>query len=508
MLTYDMNERGNESLYEHLYRCIRSDIESGAIAANEHLPSKRTFAKHLGVSLITVENAYAQLIAEGYVRALPRRGYYACELPKVRSRPAGSPCFNSHESASQTHDHAQDQNDASRNDADAQKEGKSATLLANFTDGRVPYDEATVRMWARSLRGTLDDANASGVFSKAQPQGLDALRESIARYLRGFRGMEVDPDCIVIGAGASTLYALIVQLLGRDCRYAIEDPGYFQLARVYWANGTACTPVSHDSEGIDADALGCSGANVAHIMPSHQFPCGAVTSIGRRYQLLAWANESPGRHLIEDDYDSEFRLAGRPIPSLSSIDTEGKVIYLNTFSKSLGPALRVAYMVLPPQLMSRYMRELGFYANTVSALDQAALARLIDSGDYERHVNRYRTHHRNLRDALLAALQAADEGHELSVEESDSGLHFLLAGPVVPSSEAAAAAERRSAERALERGVQLAPLSAYSLEAANYAAFQERAPSGIRPRFVMQYSGVTEDAFPQAARVVVEALQR
>lgn len=503
MLTYDLRDRGGDCLYEHLYRCVRADIESGAIAPGEHLPSKRALARQLGVSLVTVEGAYAQLIAEGYVRALPRRGYYACELP----RPSG---LAPRRAAASPAQQARGPSGPGGTSQAASSGGGAPSAekppLADFTTGAALFDEAAVRMWGRAVRGALEEGGLRRELGAARPEGLPGLRASIARHLRGFRGMDVNPDCVVIGAGAQALYPLVVQLLGREGAYAVEDPGYRLLAQVYAANGAVCRPVPLGPEGIDTRALEESGAAVAHVMPSHQFPCGTVTSIGRRYQLLAWANGAPRRLVVEDDYDAEFRLAGRPVPSLASMDAAGKVIYLNTFSKSLGPALRVAYMVLPSALMRRFRERRGLLTNTVSALDQASLARLIDSGDYERHLARFRTRHRARRDALAAALRAADPGGLMRLEEADSGLHFVLAGPELPDPRAAGAAELAAAEAARRGGVVLDPLSSHAFSEAGYAAWQGRAAGGPRARFVMRYASVAEEAMPDAARVIVAAL--
>ena len=217
--------------------------------------------------------------------------------------------------------------------------------------------------------------------------------------------MNVDPDNIVIGAGAQLLDAMLVQLLGADKVYAIEDPGYLRLTRIYQAMGCKVRHIPLDDEGVDLSALQKTGTDVLHLMPSHQYPTGLVTSIARRYALLSWAAERPGRYLIEDDFDCEFRLAGKPIPALASIDAAQSVIYTNTFSKSLSSALRLAYMVLPDELMERFRCNLGFYASSVSSVDQVALARLLESGDYERHVNRVRVRAREARDSLTALVR-------------------------------------------------------------------------------------------------------
>ena len=238
--------------------------------------------------------------------------------------------------------------------------------------------------------------------------------------------MNVNPDNIVIGAGAQLLDTMLVQLLGADKTYAVEDPGYLRLTRIYQAMGCKVRHIPLDAEGVNLSALLNAGADVLHLMPSHQYPTGLVTSIARRYALLSWVAEQPGRYLIEDDFDCEFRLAGKPIPALASIDAAQSVIYTNTFSKSLSSALRLAYMVLPDELMERFRRELGFYASSVSSVDQVALARLLESGDYERHVNRVRVRAREARDGLVALVRKAFPAGEVSIEHADAGLYCTV----------------------------------------------------------------------------------
>ena len=457
MLTYSFSNKGELSMYEYLYRCIRSDIETGVIAPGEKLPSKRSFARHLGVSLITVEGAYSQLIAEGYLRAEPRRGYFACDLNSsgvVSGRKPSLLGVVGSSSLGTTYPTDGDlfpeeglaQAYASLAAAGRPREGRidaggqSATLasssggngfndeavFADFTGSSVPLGMFPYAAWAKSVRDTLTRESERMLVSETGFAGALRLRKAIADHLRGFRGMEVDPECIVVGAGSQVLYNWLVQLLGRNLRYGVEDPGYLRLSRIYEANDVALSHIPLDENGIDMASVVDSGADVLHLMPSHQFPTGIVTSIGRRYELLGWASAKDNRYLVEDDYDCEFRLTGRPIPSLQSIDATGKVIYANTFSKSLGPAFRVGYLVLPPALADRFRRELGFYSCTVSAIDQLALARFIESGDYERHVNRLRTYYRSVRDALVSAFQRSSFSGRVSIEEQDAGIHFIM----------------------------------------------------------------------------------
>lgn len=405
MLTYNLDNLQGESMYAHLYSCIKKDITQKRLQAGEKLPSKRTLAKNLGVSLITVENAYAQLLVEGYITSQPKRGYYVAQLeqlPQIQAQPS-QPQY-----------------------AEAQEATQAKTSFdADFVTSSVPPDTFPYNVWSRLMRHTLandrhlllNDASASGVLE---------LRQALANHLYQFRGMRVDPEQIVIGAGTQVLYNLIVQLLGRDRIYALEDPGYPRLADIYRSNDVSCRFLPMDGQGIQLSALEESGADILHITPSHQFPTGIIVPIQRRYELLHWADAGADRYIIEDDYDCEFRLYGKPIPALQSIDANGKVIYINTFSRTLAPTLRISYMLLPVKLAKLFHQRLGFYSCTVSNLEQLTLAHFIEQGYFERHLNRMRTYYRGKRDLVLKHIEDSPLAPHLKVEGEDGGLHFLL----------------------------------------------------------------------------------
>lgn len=593
MLTYDMSQRGDCSRYEYLYRCVRHDIEYGAISAGEKLPSKRSLAKHLGVSLVTVESAYAQLVAEGYVRAEERRGYFAeflparaatlptSSFPLVRASPSvctplpartsalpqASPHFPpSSRLSSSSAAHPSERacfsggfslasppssdclHAKSCSSKNVSRETSEVPLLADFTSGSMPAGLFPFNAWVKAVREALSYEPENLLLGETPAIGLVRLRRAIAGYLHGFRGMAVDPDCVVVGAGAQVLYNMIVQLLGRNRRYAVEDPGYPRLTSIYRANDASVAHVPLDEGGISVAALRESGASVAHIMPSHQFPTGLVTSAARRFELLEWAASDgssscmldssrvsasalapscssdglsscasdgspapafapmpacpPDRYLIEDDYDCEFRFSGRPVPSLASIDSCERVIYTNTFTKSLGSAFRIGYMVLPPHLAQRFSSELGFYSCTVSAVDQLALARFIESGTYERHVNRMRKRCRTVKDQLTAALRNSEFGNALGgrlrFEALDSGLHFVMAIDGMD--------ETAFAEAARREGVALAPLSSFRASAQPAASMQP-ADSAQPARFVMNYTGLAPTAIPAVTSALACALK-
>lgn len=550
MLTYDLSQRGDVSLYEYLYLCIRADIENGSIPAGRRPPSKRALAKHLGVSLITVEGAYFQLVAEGYVRAEARRGYYACDLEvgpthlgqrpdfsvpasqptdscslvhiakpaecnslAQADRPAGSGCLAhagwSAEPNPLTHsdvladfahavhlaeldqpDHAKQPLSAAHSiDATAPR----APLIADFSTGSLPLDRFPFSSWAKTVREVLSRESEQSLLGDTCAQGALALRAQLAEYLHSFRGMQVRPEQIVVAAGSQVLDNLIVQLLGRERGYAVETPGYSRLASIYRANDAKLAYVPLDDGGISMPHLRASGVNVAHIMPSHQFPTGLVTSVARRYELLAWASEQPGRYIVEDDYDCEFRLSGRPIPALMSVDASSCVIYTNTFAKSLGSSFRIAYMVLPLSLVDAYQEKLGFYSSTVSATEQLALARFISTGEYERHVARTRSYYRSLKNELVDALRSCPVADRIQTEATEAGLHFLMHVDVSAPAEA-------FLQAALARGVVLSPLSAFC------APGQALAP-GYDGTYVMNFAGLAPNQARPAADAIAQAVQ-
>lgn len=473
MLSYDMGERGNASRYDYLYRCIRHDIAHGNILPDEKLPSKRALARNLGVSVITVEAAYAQLIAEGYVRAEERRGYFACELsPVARGRrrdgarnrgnariggvsggAAGQRGFAS-EGATGRHAVSPD-SDAAQSPAASSARRLASLRFPAHTLGDSPFSDSAgdpmtfvpssgaaatalfpYQTWARVMRRTLTEESSATLAEAALAAGSPRLRQAIAAYLREYRGMEVPAERIVVAAGSQTLYQLIVQLLGRERTFATECPGYPLLGRIYGAQNVHCASIPLSAGGIDIAALRESGASVAHVMPAHQFPTGIVMSAACRRDLLNWSRTDEarafsaagprGRFIVEDDYDAEFRMSGRPIAPLSSVDVAGRVIYLNSFTKSLGAAFRIAYMALPEDLAVQFELNLGFYSNTVSPLEQLALARFIEQGHYERHVNRLRTHAKQLQDELVRRVRESSLAKEVSFEGLDRGLYFSM----------------------------------------------------------------------------------
>lgn len=459
MLTYSFENIDSESMYEHLYRCIKQDILQEKLRAGEKLPSKRAFAKNLGVSTITVESAYAQLVAEGFLYALPKRGYYVCDLERKETAPLPPP---------------------PKPQTPAIQPAPKRTYWADFVGSSVARDMFPFSVWVKLLRDVTAGEDESTLLTDTSAGGIQQLRQAISDHLYQFRGMSIDPEQIVVGAGTEYLYSVLIQLLGRQWGYAVEDPGYLRLSKIYEKNDVATYHIPMDEHGIIPEKLEESGAEILHITPSHHFPTGIVMPVSRRYEFLSWASKGENRYIIEDDYDCEFRLAGRPIPTLQSIDVMEKVIYINTFSKSLAPAFRISYLVLPKHLVTRFYDTLGFYSGTVSCLEQMTLARFLSEGYFEKHINRMRKFYRARRNRVIAMLERCPAADKLTILEQDAGLHFLL-----------------KVETALDDRALTALFAQSGLHVQTLSSFHTHPTEECRGMLVINYSAVDERALEE-----------
>ncbi len=392
MLTYELKKSPGVPLYEALYRCIRGDILSGALRPGEKLPSKRALAENLEVSKITVEAAYSQLLSEGYICSKEKVGYFVETVERRAPVPA----------------------------APARRPKEDAACLLDLTANGT--EQFPFSVWSRLQREVMLDFGEA-LLAPLPNRGVPELRQAIAGHLAAFRGMRVDPENILIGAGTDFLYNLLIQLLGREKVYAVEEPGYGKIRKIYAAGGVQTVSAAMDDRGVIPESLG--SADVLHISPSHHFPTGIVTPVSRRRELLDWANRGE-KWIIEDDYDSEFRFDAHPVPAMQSLDDGGRVIYMNSFSKSLAPSIRISYMVLPAGLMAAFQQKLGFYSCTVPSFEQYTLARFLSRGFFEKHINRMRKIYKNRRNAVVSLLEKCSFSDKLTIQEQDAGLHFLL----------------------------------------------------------------------------------
>ena len=496
MLTYAMDERRSEPIYEYLYRKIREDILSGTIAKGEALPSKRALAKHLNISIITVENAYAQLMTEGYIYSVPRSGFYASDVSDALHE------LDAAVGTGREEQKTQNRKKAGISDRKAPPEG-SQKIFADFSSNQTQPDKFPFTIWAKLSREVLSSSKEQ-LMTNPPTGGVWELREAITDHLKAFRGLQVLREQVILGAGTEYLYGLLIQLLGLDRVYAVENPGYRKVALVCESHGVRVRHIPMDESGLSVKALEASDAGVVHVTPAHHFPTGITMPAGRRYELLRWAAEKEGRYIIEDDYDSEFRLSGRPLPALLGMDSADKVIYMNTFTKTLASTMRISYMILPLPLLAAFRKKLRFYACTVPTFEQYTLALFIKQGYFEKHINRMRTLSRKKRDLLLTCMQESKLGEIASVAEEHAGLHFLLKLKThIP--------EEQFLEKLREKGILLARFEDYNFQ--QNRSFAKGAAGG-RPEpgqedytYVMNYSSVPLERIPEAVRRICLVLE-
>ena len=439
MLTYDISQRENKPLYIWLYENIRNDIETGKLIADEKMPSKRALAEHLKISVVTVQNTYAQLIAEGYLYSVEKKGYYVADFLKTSFlRPSG--------------------NETEPSPMRIFHPTKEKKYKINLSENTVNHSDFPLSIWMRLMRNVIS-SDYEGFFAKIPSIGLWELRKAISDHLDRYRGISVDPNLILIGAGTEYLYGIIIKLLGRDSVFAVEDPGYQRIAQIYEAENIQTRYIPLDGQGLDCLSLKQTDANVVHISPSHHFPTGIVMPVGRRMEILHWAKEKEGRYIIEDDYDSEFRFQGKPLPTMESLDHDQKIIYINTFSKTISPSFRISYMILPPDLMERYQKHLGFYSCTVPSLDQYTLAQFIQNGYFERHLNRMKRKYRTKKSEIMNILKESSLKDKITITDAMAGLHFTVNLKTNKS-------DGQLKEEAAKYGMKIKFLSDYTKEAA------------------------------------------
>ncbi len=402
MFTFNIDTHSGVHIYTQIYQYIRHEIESGSLACHSKLPSTRGLAAHLQVSRNTVDMAYGQLMDEGYIEAMPKRGYFVCDIENLMPPIAAG---------------------AKTSDYKPEKKIPGSSPYV-FSPYGVDLENFPFNTWRKIAKDILYNGQNTELFQAGPSCGDQDFREAIAGYLHQSRGVICSPDQIIVGAGADYLLILLSQLLDNDSIYAIEDPSYLQAYKTLTNLGKKTYPVPLDKNGMSIDSLRQSGADIAYVTPSHQFPLGIIMPIKRRLELLRWAYESERRYIIEDDYDSEFRYKGKPVPSLQGIDRHGRVIYAGTFSKAIAPSIRISYLVLPPGLLEKYRQRLSYLANTVARTEQKQMTEFIVRGYFERHLNRMRNIYKSKRDYILQQL-APYAGH-IAVSGENSGLHMLL----------------------------------------------------------------------------------
>ena len=496
-LTILLDSGSRLPLYRQIYEYIRGDLLSGKISAGEKLPSSRLLARNLQVSRSTVNLAYDQLLSEGYLRTVPGGGYYACEIepgifqPGTRrernSGPAGEKAVG--KGFAPTGEKAVGKYFAPAGEHRFQALPQEP--FCDFSPDGVEWPESSDNAWRKAVRAMLAEERPE-LFLPGDSLGDENLRQAICDYLYQARGVDCHREQVIVGAGNEYLLMLLFQVLEGPFPVAMESPTYRQAYETFRNLGCPVRPVASDEEGMNLAGLAESGARLSYIMPSHQFPLGTVMPMKRRMELLQWAGQAEGRYIIEDDYDSEFRYKGRPIPSLQGSDPYGRVIYLGTFSKSIAPAIRVSYMVLPQGLMEAYHRRCGFYSSTVSRIQQQILFQFLAGGYFERHLNKMRALYRARNECLLQELKG--KAWVRSIYGERAGLHILV------EVETAKTEEQIRAE-AGARGVKVYPLGAYGI--GGERSGKKLLPCWFgseKPVLLLGYGGLNEEKIREGVR--------
>lgn len=397
-LTINLKINSKIPLYEQIYTYIKSDIQTGRIPYGEKLPSTRALSKYLEVSRSTVELAYEQLLSEGYIESEPYKGFFVAPVEELyHLKPADLPA--------------------------PPKEEPGENYQYDFTPNGVDLKSFPYHVWRKLSKDILTD-DRTELFRSGNSQGEYGFRAAVCSYLYQARGVNCSPEQIIIGAGSDYILMLLGVILGRGHRIAFEDPAYKQAYRLIQSLSYDTVPIGLDKYGMKVSELGESEADIAYVTPSHQYPTGVIMPMKRRLELLKWADAGEGRYIIEDDYDSEFRYKGKPIPALQGYDRKDKVIYLGTFSKSIAPAIRLSYMVLPGTLLKIYKKNHCFINTTVSKVDQLIVQRFIEEGYYERHLNKTRAMYKSRHDTLIEELRPLLDICLISGEHA--GVHLLL----------------------------------------------------------------------------------
>lgn len=437
----DLQGGAKAPLYEKIYEYIKNEIVDGKISKGEKLPSTRLLAKNLSVSRSTVELAYDQLLAEGYIEAEPYRGYFVCDVEALYQL--------------EQRNHMQEKLQAGQDWQPGWKTeikhgaGSSKQKEIDFSPYTIDTQNFPYNVWRKLHKNVLLD-DREEILLSGDGQGDHELRMAIADYLHQARGVNCVAEQIIIGAGNEYLELLLAQVLGEKKTVLMDDPTYLQAYRTFSNMGYLVKNIPAEQGSMPIEAVRRENADILYVMPSHQFPLGTVMPLKQRLELLKWASEKEGRYLIEDDHDSEYRYKGKPIPSLQSIDHEEKVIYLGTFSKSIAPSLRISYMVLPQHLLKNYQSYCGFYSTTVSKIQQEVLCGFIRGGYFGRHLNKMRGIYKNKHDFLVSELKKRPWVENIAGD--NAGLHVLVQVDTQMS-------EEELCERAAEQGIHLMGIS-------------------------------------------------
>lgn len=471
MITISFENRGKIGLCEYLYNSIKTQILDGTLTANEKLPSKRNLAANLGLSVITVQNAYGQLISEGYIYSIEKKGFFVTDLN-----------LDFEKKFIQQNKIIQPKNIKL-------SETEKTDFFADFSSNSTSYEKFPFSQWSHIMRQVLNSGDKK-LLERISVKGVYELRFAISKYLKEFRNMQISPEQIIIGSGTESLYSMVVQLLGKENLFAVENPGFKKVYKVFNLNGAKVIPLKIDECGINIESLNKTNANVVHLSPSHHFPTGIVMPVKRRKELLSWILEGKNRYIIEDDYDSEFRFNGKPLDTLQNEDISGRVIYINTFSKTISPSFRISFMVLPENMIPEFDKKFSFLTNPVSSFEQFTLSEFILQGYFSKHIIRMKNYYRNLRNSLISELVKSRISAFSTIFEEESGLHFLLKVKTQKSTE-------QIYNDLIKKRIKLPLLKDF---------YYSEPPESAENTFLVNYSGIIKEKIPDIVRIFEEEI--
>lgn len=454
MLTFSLEADSSVPLYEQLYLHIRQAIVDDTLTTGTKLPSKRKLGEFLDVSQTTVELAYAQLLAEGYIESLPRKGFYVLPQEELYVR---------------------------RGSSVIEPLPVKKTYDFDLYPSQIDTTAFPFERWRRHLKQVVSEEHHD-LLSLGSVQGDFILRQEIATYLYHSRGVHCSPEQIVVGSGTEQLLPQLLELLPDTTTFGIEDPGYPLTRQLFAHQRRTFIPILIDESGVRVDLVEQASIDALYVTPAHQFPTGTILSVSRRQRLLNWASERQ-TYVIEDDYDSEFRYSGKPIPSLQSMDQNERVIYLSTFSKSLMPSLRIGYMVLPPPLLNRYRERYRHFTCSVPRFEQHTLAEFMATGDFEKHLNRMRKTYRRKLEIIIAAFKPYEP--TVSITGASAGLHVVLSVRTTETSDQL----KRLAEAS---NIRINAMTDYRIES-----------SDTIPQFLFGFAALSEDRLPVAVSALM-----
>lgn len=469
MITITVDPASKIPMYRQIYEYIKKEILTGTLSHPEKLPSSRSLSSYLGVSRSTVDTAYEQLVAEGYVEARQKRGYFVMPLTHMQkfSTVAGT-------------------DPADTTAGTAKRPDSIRPDLIDFDPDTIDSAHFPYTIWRSIGKNELDNPEN---FLMGEHFGEYSLRTAIAGYLHGSRGVVCAPENIIVGAGLDHLLQMLCLLPDRGSAIAMEDPGYLSARQVIKSAGLTVLDIPLKDNIFDVDALSDTGAGICYVTPSHQFPMGTVMGIGTRQKLLTWASAKTGRFIIEDDHDSEFRYRGRPIPALQSLDDSQCVIYIGSLSKAISPAIRTGYMVLPDTLLEKYRQVCGYYACPVSRVSQAILTTFIRDGYFEKHLNRMRKIYKQKHDHMVELLHMHFPAGRIRISGDDAGLYVIL-------EYLGKQTEENIKKRADEHAVRLHSLSNY------YSSL----PAGYKPSYLLGFANLSDEQMEKGIKLLAEKI--